>query len=117
MAISKRVPTLAAIEQIPDPPADLSPRSQETWKEVVPSRGRSAERLISIHECLKVRDQADRLGELLKEQGLVCESKKTGLVHVNPLLKAQKDFMTLFNRTWLSLGLSWNARIDGRNFD
>jgi phage terminase small subunit len=96
------------------PPAGLSERSQQLWKELVPSRCRSLGRLTMLAEALRVLDLADQAHEIVKAQGMVTTTKRSGVSHINPALKAERELRQQFLRTWETLGLQWDASVDGR---
>ena len=95
----------------PDPPACLSERSQELWREIVPRRARSPERLALLKEVLTIRDRLEEIRCALAAEGLVVEGGK--MDHLNPLLRAEKEWSSMFVKGWKALNLEWTGMIDG----
>jgi P27 family predicted phage terminase small subunit len=102
-----------AIEAAKEPPAHLSARSQQLWREIVPSRALSAPRLALLEQALSALDRADQCRAAVTTENLVSITEKTGAVHVHPLLKTEKDARAQFHQIWTTLGLVWAADIDG----
>ena len=96
----------------PPPPTHLSPGSRELWEKLVPARCESPERVELLAAALMARDRAEAAREALERDGMTSESK-TGLVHVHPLVRVEKDALALFARIWSSLGLDRRPSIDG----
>ncbi len=95
------------------PPDHLSAESQALWSEVVPRRGKSPGRLALIEEALLARDRATEARRELDKHGMLSETKTTGAIHINPLLRVERENRQLFARLWDKLGLSWDHEIDG----
>lgn len=100
----------------PEPPDHLSDRAKELWRAVVPGRARSPERLALLQTALEALDRAEQCRIELERQGLTTTTKTTGAVHMNPLLRVEKDNRQLFARLWDMLALRWNPDKDGRKF-
>jgi len=94
-------------------PDQLSADSVKLWHEVVPRCGRSAGRLAMIAEALKARDRANEAREAIAEHGLLAVTETTGAIHVNPLLRVERENRQLFARLWDKLRLSWDQRQEG----
>ena len=105
-----RVKNLGGITK---PPPHLSERGCEIWTAVVPRRARSPERRLLIQTALEALDRADHARAQIDADGLTFVTKKTGAVHVHPLLKVEKDGRALFARIWGQLGLSHYWNVDG----
>ena len=97
-----------------DAPPHLSERSATLWRAVVPSRAKSAERQALVIVALDALDLADECRERVRVEGLTATTKSTGAIHLNPLVKVEKEQRSLFTRVWCQLNFQWNARIDGR---
>src|SRR5262245_42181221 len=98
-------------------PADLSEGSQVIWRQLVPSRARSVGRRALLEEALRARDRAEEFRLLIATQGLVETTKTTGMVHMNPLVRAEKDARALFAKLAGLLTLQWDSMVDGRVAD
>jgi phage terminase small subunit len=99
--------------QVP-PPDHLSERSKDLWSRLLP-RCKSLGRKTMLAEALAALDRLNEIRVALEKEGLTTKNEKTGMVHVNPLLKAEKDARTLFSRLWGQLSFQWCMSIDGRS--
>lgn len=97
-----------------DAPSHLSERSAALWQSVIPSRARSAERRALIIVALDALDLADECLVLVRKEGMTTVTKRTGAVHVHPLMKVEKEQRSLFVKVWGQLNFGWNQTIDGR---
>lgn len=97
------------------PPKHLSARSKKLWDELVPARAKSPERQALLQTALEALDRADQAREILDREGLTTKNETTGVVHVHPLVRAEKDARKLFVRIWDQLSLEWRYDIDGRH--
>jgi phage terminase small subunit len=95
-------------------PAHLSERSRDLWCRLLP-RCRSLGRQTMLGEALAALDRCDALRVALTAEGLTVTTERTGMTHINPLLKAEKDARALFCRMWTALGLEWSMSLDGRD--
>ncbi len=89
----------------PTPPAHLSGRAQRLWREVVPRRVLSPEKLALLQTGLEALDRLDQVREALGKDDLVQVTERTGAVHANPLLRAEKDARSQFLAIWTALQL------------
>lgn len=101
------------LNQTFEPPARLSERAQRLWCELVPARARSPERLALLETALRTLDRAEAAAAVVEKQGMVVKTKRTGALHVHPLLKVEKDQRQLFLRCWQELSFSWRSELDG----
>ena len=90
---------------LPEPPDDMTGRSQTLWRAVV-FPGCGAGRLEAIHSALLALDRADEAAAILKRDGLTTTNKATGVVHIHPAQRIEKDARTLFHRVWKELDLT-----------
>ncbi len=90
---------------ITEPPADLTERSQTIWRAVA-FAGCPAGRLEALHSGLKSLDRADQAAAILDREGLTTTNKATGVVHVHPAQRIEKDARAMFHRVWDQLGLN-----------
>src|SRR5262245_43460665 len=98
-------------------PDGFSASSQRLWQVLVPRRARSIGRRALLEETLRARDRAEEFRLLIAAQGLVGTTKTTGMVHMNPLVRAEKDARALFAKLASLLGLQWDSMVDGRVAD
>jgi phage terminase small subunit len=101
-------------EPFPDPPDHLSPRSKTLWNEIGPDSAQSVQRRVLFQTALECLDRADQARELVKMEGLTTTTKTTGALHINPLVKLEKEAIAQFVKIWGLLHLQWNSAIDGR---
>ena len=90
---------------LPDPPAGLSTEAAELWRAMIGrcgSRGRQA----MLAEALRARDRADQCRAAVDAEGTTSRTRTTGAVHINPLLKAEREFRAQFLSAWSQLGLA-----------
>jgi len=89
-------------------PSHLSEKSRKIWSEIVPLRASGAGRLALLTIALESLDRADEARKLISEQGLTSETKRTGAIHVNPLLKIERESKNLFVKIFNDLGLRFD---------
>ena len=92
------------------PPDHLSDRAKALWTSVVPSSGKSPERLAMIQSALESLDRADACRKLIDTEGLTVTLPNGKMVHRHPLLKTESENRALFLRTWTRLNLHWERR-------
>jgi phage terminase small subunit len=88
----------------PDPPGHLSDRSQELWRAVITgplAPGRAA----VVITALEALDRAGEASRILAAEGLTVTTATTGVAHVHPAVKIERDSRALFARLWMALGL------------
>ncbi|UCH35531.1 MAG: hypothetical protein JSV65_04045 [Armatimonadota bacterium] len=103
------------------PPAHLSERSQQLWREVVDAgRVSDPEQMALLRTALEARDRADAAREEVERDGMTFTVR--GMVRMNPAAKVENDARTLFGRIWASVlrldycegvngGIDWEAEI------
>ncbi len=97
---------------IPEPPKHLSDRSKCLWSEIVGARVINPGRVALFQTALEALDRADEAREGIETQSLTTVTETTGAVHVNPLLKVERENRQLFSKIWGTLCLDWDAKID-----
>jgi P27 family predicted phage terminase small subunit len=90
------------------PPSHLSPAAKKLWREVVPSEVKSSRVLAVLTAGLEAFDRAADARKAIKRDGMVSVSG-TGIPHVHPLLKVERDSRQQFVAVWKSLGLDQEA--------
>jgi phage terminase small subunit len=89
-----------------DPPAHLSPRSCELWRNVI-GQVRTAGRQVLLQTALEALDRADQAAELVRSQGMTLRTKKgTGVVRVNPAMAIEAKAREQFMKAWKELRLA-----------
>jgi len=96
------------------PPSHLSERAQKIWSSVVPRRGRSPERLTLLRVALEALDRADFAAAEIAKEGMVATTKRTGAIHIHPLVRVERESRQLFSKLWVQLHLEWCFDVDGR---
>ena len=89
----------------PAPPEHLSERSKQLWVEFVGARIRGG-KIVSFQTALEYLDLADAARQERIENGLVIKTKRSGVMHLNPVLKVEQDARDKFLKTWRQLGLN-----------
>ncbi|MEN6533763.1 MAG: P27 family phage terminase small subunit [Bryobacteraceae bacterium] len=88
-----------------EPPKRLSATSKALWRELVPARVSGSPRLTMLCQALVALDRATRAGRRIDREGMVMETKRSGVAHANPAVKIEHDAQQLFHRMWKDLGL------------
>ena len=94
-------------------PAGLSSRSQALWSAVVPAQAISAGRRALVEEALRSLDRADEMREAVDHDGALTTNATTGMVHVHPCCKIEREARQAFSRLWTTMHLEWSTREDG----
>ena len=97
--------------QIQEPPADLSERAVELWREVVGTRAKSKERIALVQEALEALTRADQARESIAVDGLVIDTGKD-MKRLNPAVRIEKDSSAQFARIWGQLNFAVNWKVD-----
>jgi P27 family predicted phage terminase small subunit len=97
----------------PEPPVHLSLRAQALWRQLVPRRAKSPERLTLLQAALEALDRADRAREAIEREGLTVRTETTGAMHIHPLVRVEEKSRQAFGRIWRDLGLTWAQEVDG----
>ncbi len=95
-----------------EPPDYLSHESKDLWREVVPRHDRGPGWLVILTQALITWDRCEEARKELEVQGLTTVTEATGAVHLNPLVKVERECRQQFIRLWSELGLSWDIEID-----
>ena len=94
------------------PPAHLSERSKHLWLDLVPRQAEKAERLTLLRVALELLDRADGAGETVAREGLTTTTKRSGAVHVHPLVRVEREARQQFVKVWLALGFQHDESED-----
>ena len=95
-------------------PEHLSERATAIWGLVVPSRARSAGRLVLLGFALEALDRADQCRQVIEAEGLLTKTLTTGTLHRHPLLDMESRSRGEFLKAWRALSLEWSQE-DGRS--
>ena len=74
----------------------------------------SPTRLALVQVALEALDRADLAREAIDREGMLTGGSENKMIHVNPLLRVEKDARGQFASIWHGLGLDWIHTIDGR---
>ena len=83
-----------------EPPGDLNERLRALWRDVVPRRARSPERLMLLQTALEALDRCDEVRAAIREAGLTTTTKTPGALHLHPLLRVEKEARQQFLAAW-----------------
>ena len=97
----------------PAPPG-LSERAQALWSAVVPAQAISAGRRALVEEALRSLDRADEMREAVDHDGALTTNATTGMVHVHPCCKIEREARQAFARLWTTMHLEWSRADAGR---
>ena len=95
-------------KNIHEAPSHLSEKSKGIWNGIVPKRASGAGRLSLLTIALESLDRADEARKLISKHGLTTITKRTGAIHVNPLLKIERESKNLFVKIFNDLGLKFD---------
>lgn len=91
-----------------EPPDELSDRSEQLWRTVVPARIRTPDRLELLEQALRALDRVDEATEIILNEGLITLNPDRHVSHINPAVKVEKEAHRQFVRIWRKLGLDWH---------
>jgi phage terminase small subunit len=95
-------------------PDGLSPRSTALWRQLVAAgRVKSPGRATLLEQAFRALDLSDAARAERIRDGLTIVNTTTGLRHVNPVCRVEKDALATFASCWKALGLTWDAKVDG----
>jgi phage terminase small subunit len=98
-------------------PLHLSERAKQLWSSSVPSVVRCAERRAVLQSALEALDRADAAREAVAVEGMVTMSERSGLKHLNPLVKVEREARAQFAKLWAALRLDTMEVPDPRTND
>lgn len=95
-----------------EPPTGLSEESQKLWRKLVKG-SISAARGTLLTQALFCLDRLRQVQSELQTTTLTTVTKRTGAIHLNPLVKLETELRRQFTSIWSTLSLQWRANIDG----
>lgn len=95
-------------------PDHLSDKNKSLWASIVPNRAKSPGRLALLTAGLEALDRADKAREAIAATCLTTKTERSGVTHVNPLVKIERESRQQFARIWGELNLAWDPRVDGK---
>ena len=99
-------------EGAPPPPAHLSERAVSFWRALVPDPCGSPGRVLLLEAALGALDRADEAAELIKRDGLVTTSARSGVVHAYPAIAVEAASRRQFIKLWTHMGLDFDSDLD-----
>src|SRR5262245_54860243 len=109
MAKSKEPPKPPAPP--PPAPAHLSERSAALWNRLVAKEVQSAQKRTLLLSALEVLDRIDQARGIIAREGMTTTTKRSGAVHVHPLVKVEMESRRLFSKMWGQLCLAFDPTI------
>ena len=94
------------------PPAHLSERSKKLWADLVPRQAEKVERLTLLRVALELLDRADWARDEVAREGLTNRTERSGAVHMNPVIKIEREARQQFLKIWLALGFQHDESED-----
>jgi len=88
----------------PPPPPDLEERFQNLWMEHI--HRMNPGKMITFEACLYALQRAEQARRMVDRQGLTLTTKKSGMRHINPLLRVEKENRDMGLKLWRMLGLN-----------
>ena len=77
--------------------------------------GRSLGRIALFTAGLEALDRADAARGVVEAEGLMVKTLTTGVAHVHPAVKIERESRAQFANIWAALSLQWDPQIDGRD--
>ncbi len=93
-------------EPIPAPPG-LSPKSAALWAALVPAQATTPARREFLYQALLALDRADAAAATVMKEGMITVTERSGVAHIHPLVKAERESRQAFARMWTALALHW----------
>jgi P27 family predicted phage terminase small subunit len=105
----------AAITDTIAAPAHLSARTQSLWAEYAkPEKGNSWTALFQT--ALESLDRSDQARALIDKEGLTVTTARSGVAHIHPATRIEKDARMQFCTAWRQLGLDRDSMTTLRPF-
>ena len=91
-------------EAYPPAPEHLSVRAQSLWRAMV-ERCTTDGRRVLLQTGLEALDRATLARESIATEGMTATTASTGVAHVNPLIRVERDARNQFAAIFRQLGL------------
>ena len=106
---------MARRNQHPEPAEHLSERAKALWRDVLALQAKASPgRLALLQVGLEALDRADEARQVIEREGMTTKTATTGVLHVHPLLKVEREARQVFLRAWGQLNLDWQIGWDDR---
>lgn len=50
---------------------------------------------------------------MIEREGMMTKTARSGVTHMHPAVKVERESRAQFAKIWTSLGLNWDMRVDG----
>src|SRR5262249_55050168 len=100
-----RVPEPPPPEPVAAPEGLSSERSRALWRAVVPRYVRGPQRRALLEEALAALDRAAQARAGIAWEGVTTTRGRSGVVHLHPLVRVEKDARAAFMKGWAQLRL------------
>jgi phage terminase small subunit len=100
---NKAIPVLDAH---PPAPEHLSPESQRLWVELVQEEVTTSSRQALLITALESLDRATEARKVIEREGMVTVTDRSGMTHLHPLLRTERESKQLFAKIMSQLGLA-----------
>lgn len=94
-------------EPYPEPPPHLTERSKNLWRTIGPREARGIARQTLFLAALEALDRAEQARLVIEGEGMTTTTERSGVAHVHPLLKVERDARAQFSKLWTDLRLHW----------
>jgi phage terminase small subunit len=92
----------------PDPPEHLSDRAKELWRSLGPKEAGGLARRALFQSGLEALDTADQARRIIAAEGLIVKTAKSGVSHLHPAAKLEREARGQFTKIWTVLNLRWD---------
>ena len=101
----------------PDAPEHLSQKAKDLFNFYVGLTVKAPAQIEMFLKGLQALDMADEAAELLRIEGLVQTSERSGLSRQHPAIAIQKESLGVFMKVWKTLGLNLNSYQNGYSYE
>lgn len=92
-------------DDLPEPPGHLHPEDADVWRRVTEEFVFGTEGLVLLEAALTARGRARQAREDIEENGIAFVNQDTGVEHVRPAVRIEKDALREFRLAWNALKL------------
>jgi len=89
----------------PESPGHLTPRAAALWRGLGPNHASTVGRRALLQAALEAMDRAEGARQAIAVDGMVTKTGASGAIHLNPLVKAERDARQQFVAIWRALRL------------
>jgi phage terminase small subunit len=88
------------------PPDNLSEPAKKLWRDLSPECASAGRRML-LEQLLRAYDRAEAARAKIEDAGLTVTTERSGVVHVHPLLKIERESRALLVRLAATLNLQF----------